>query len=229
MIEEFHMQEIPRKESLINQLEVILASCKGEKINLCYAMYKLIEQASPEDVSELLQFAAEIFDVTESCEKIFAEAFINENEESYLKSRYGNLADEMLKTLISDNPIKADFYKGVWDIVNNPFFKDEKARVFAFYYIFIDSRIPYFHLDQGLKMSNEDFQLHVKKLVKKKAKIRFIIVREFPQKTEEASLLLQEIDSEESLEDRTILMSCLISEFRRREKLLKDQIQYYKS
>lgn len=217
------------KVSLQDRIETILASGKGTKINLCYAIYKLIEQASPADAPRLLQFTAEIIDTIESSEEISTGTFISTNEEEVLKDRYGELVDGMLKLLINDNPEEMDFYEGIWSIVNNPVLKDERARVFAFYYILIDSRIPYFHLEQGLKMANEDFQRRIKRLTKKLAKIRFILVRDFSQRTEGASLLVQELNSENSFEDQVILMSWLLSEFRRREQRLMNRLRDYRS
>jgi len=217
-------QELSNKDSIKNKIKTALASCTGEKINICYAMYKLIERGSPEDIPDILQFSAEIYDKIETCGKILAKAYINKNEVEELKAHYGDVVDEMLKTLINDNLTKSEFYRLLWDITQNPFFKDEKSRVFAFYYIFIDKRIPYFQLDQGLKMTDADFKNRIIMLSDKMAKIRFIIAREFTQRTEEASLILQEIDSEENSVDRAILMSYLIGLFRQNESILREHL-----
>jgi hypothetical protein len=225
MTNESNHQQDSDKETLKIQIETLLASCNGEKINICYAIYRLIEKGLPEDIPDILQFTADIYDKVESCEKIFAEAYINKNEVEVLKSHYGEVVDEMLKSLINEDLIELEFYKKLWDTIKNPFFKDEKSRVFAFYYILIDKRMPYFHLDQGLKMTSIDFTMRAQKLSNKAAKIRFILAREFSQRTEEAFLILQEIDAEEETEDRAVLMAHLIALFRQREAALMEAFQ----
>ena len=73
------------------------------------------------------------------------------------------------------------------------FFPDHAAKTFAFYYILIDRRIPYFELTEGYLMENDAFKRLYHDYAEEVCKIRYILSTDMKQKTERASLVLKEL------------------------------------
>ena len=84
------------------------------------------------------------------------------------------------------------------------FFPSEASKIFAFYYIIMDSRVPYFELKQGYEMSNESYRRLRLKHATTLKRVRYILNADFNQKTERASLLLDELGAEMPREDTTV-------------------------
>jgi hypothetical protein len=207
---------------LIRQIDTTLALTKGERIDVCYALYKVITQAEAKDQSALLQHTAEVFGEAESSEEIEIDGFIPVNERKQMEQRLGKMTNAMLVHLVQENLPEDTFYTRLWELINNPVFRDEKAKAFALYYVLIDRQIPYFQLPEGLKMANEDYRDSRRRLRRSCQRIGFILARDFGQRTEEADILLREIKSAKEA-DQVVLMVEVLSHFRAdmelREKL----------
>lgn len=59
-------------------------------------------------------------------------------------------------------------------------------------------------------------------------KIQFILSSNFSQKTEEASLIIDELINAKSYEDQIILMTCILNTMRNDEKKLRRLLQQLK-
>ena len=200
-------------DDLKKEIDTTLSLADGERINICYALLKIVEKGSEKDRPELLRHTAESFDDAESSKEIKIEAFITQDERLQLKKRYGDLIDEMFELVLRDNLPEKEFYVSLWQVLNNPILRDEPARAFALYYILIDRRTPYFHLDQGLKMADDDWKGMMQRLRRPRAKVRFILATSFAQRSEEADLLVKELDALKAA-DRAGLMGSIIFQLR---------------
>lgn len=206
------MSEYPALSQLQAEIDTTISLGRGTEINTCFTLYKIIERANPADKGALIQHAAEGFDSAESSEEIEIDSFINATEEKQLQEKYGDLVDEMLKLLLDENPPEDQFYQALGDLLLNPILRDEKSRAFALYYFLIDKRLPYFHLESGLRMSDEDWRITNQRLSKQKTKIRFILATDFSQRSEKADLLLKELDAVERHEERVTLLGYIVHE-----------------
>ena len=202
---------IPQSDDFVKQIDTTLALAKGEKVNICYALLKIIESAPEQDQPALLRHTTESYESAGSSQEISIDDYITKNEESAIRKKYGGLINNMLEVLIEENREESEFYAHLWSLINNPILRDDKDRAFALYWLLIDKRLPYFRLEEGFKMSNEDYRSSMLRLRRDRARIRFIMSREFDQKTERADLILKQID-EASGSDRVILMSEVIKQ-----------------
>jgi hypothetical protein len=209
---------------LRKEIDVMLSSIHGSQVNICYALYKIISKAEDKEKPKLLRYVAEVYEYIDSTKEISIDAFITENEKEQLKDRYGNLVDEMLALLLKENLIEDDFYIRLWTLLQNPIFEEEKICAFVCYYILIDRRIPYFHLDQGLRMTKEDYEGLIEKLRKQRAKLRFILASKFEQIAEESDLILKELDKVDYVE-KVSLMSYIIWRMRTDTKEIIDRVR----
>jgi hypothetical protein len=192
------------------EVDAILALTKGNAINISYALFKTLNGVSSEEQPRLLQYIAEHFGHIESCDEIPIDVFINGDELSALKSQYSKVVDSIFEMILQSRLSVYDFYAALnSQIIHNNIFKDEKSKSFALYWILIDRRIPYFQLDQGLKTSNEEWQAISRRLNIEKQRVSFILASDFSQKSEEADLLLKEIDSKEE-QERVYLLGYIL-------------------
>ncbi|TDL06452.1 hypothetical protein EUA04_17180 [Mycolicibacterium obuense] len=202
-------------DRLLREIEGIFVFGEGRIVNKCYAAFELLEQFSDASRPKAVQATAEWIDNAESSKEIQVPVFINSNEQADLESRFGPVVDQLLDLILSDNHSVVDFYGELWNLVQNPIFHDRKAKAFAFYWVMIDKRLPYFQIGPGYRMTEEEWRAATKRVSKKLAKLRFILAKDFRQKSEEASLLLQELDEMTDLEERIRALSYLIFYLRR--------------
>jgi hypothetical protein len=191
----------------------ILEHGKGSKVDRATSIVQLIQQAPGHNRGSLLRMACENWDTAESDNSVILPSLVSEDDVKQLKEKNGKLVDSLLEGIIAGNPSEDDFYQRLWEVINSAVFHEEKVRYFALYWVLIDMRIPYFCLSEGISMSNDRYKELSNKLGMRRAKIRFVAKRSFDQKTQQASLLLEELD-QVSGEERVVLMAYLITLFK---------------
>jgi hypothetical protein len=192
------------------EIDRILIRGEAKPINKCYATYEVVERADAELRGKLLEYVGELFELVESTSETRLDEKILDAERDLLRDKYSRLVDTMFEMELAENPAETEFYEWMWGMINNPAFPDEKARVFAMYWVMVDGRIPYFHLEQGLRMADEDWRATGKALERERNKVRFILYSSFEQRSEQADLVLKELDALVRLEDRVRLMGYAI-------------------
>jgi hypothetical protein len=202
-------------------LKNLLERGSGSSASIACAVLDVITTASSDAIPDLLKYAAEQFKLVESANDVPVPEKIPESDLPALQRQYGTVGDSMLFSLIFKNPDEVTFYKGLWDIVQNPFFQDTRAKGYTLYNLLIDNRLPYFPVRaDALRMAEEEYQRRLKSLEQRQsiAKIRFLLAREFEQSTQQADELLRHINEETEHGNQVVLMTFLIREVERRTK-----------
>ncbi|HIW41121.1 MAG TPA: hypothetical protein H9743_03125 [Candidatus Mediterraneibacter vanvlietii] len=194
------------KQSIIE----ILKNYSGSKEDIAYLIYNnAIINSGNEPLAMALFF--EISEEIESNNKKHAEKVFSEEEKYQLTLTYGKMIDGALEALLRRGLSKADFYGELWSFINeSKMLSDKKLKAFTLYYLWIDVRLPYFELEDGIKMSNEDFIDISKNLTEEIKRIRFILNTPTDQKTERASRLVNMIENLVSQEEKTVLMAHIL-------------------
>lgn len=194
------------KQSIIE----ILKNYSGSKEDIAYLIYNnAIINSGNEPLAMALFF--EISEEIESNNKKHAEKVFSEEEKYQLTLTYGKMIDGALEALLRRGLSKADFYGELWSFINeSKMLSDKKLKAFTLYYLWIDVRLPYFELEEGIKMSNEDFIDISKNLTEEIKRIRFILNTPTDQKTERASRLVNMIENLVSQEEKTVLMAHIL-------------------
>lgn len=126
--------------------------------------------------------------------------------------RCGTLVEGILDKLMSDRMDENDFYRAVWDeIQESRYFEQENEKVYAMYEIWSDGRIPYYKMPEGIRMGNEEFAERIKNNLDQIRKIIFVLNSKFAQKTEKSSLLLEILDSLETEEDKAVILAQILA------------------
>jgi len=184
----------------------------GTGINRAHAVRQIISQAPLRNSAYLLRQACEVWG-GKTTEETELEQVIGEDECKQFKERLGKLVDTILEGLIKANPTETEFYERLWATITSPVFQSEREQAFALYWVIIDKRTPYFEVGEGVSMPNEKFRTINKRLAKERARIRFTSKREFEQKTQRASVLLNQLLAVDG-DDRIVLMVSLLDELK---------------
>lgn len=186
-------------EECKSYIDKVLREGKGEPFDISDYLYQGLTQLDIQDQPEAFQYICELFGTVESSESFGIVTSAYRNKEDILRSQYGSLVNSLIELYIKRNVEENDFYFGLWNnIMASGLFPQDEEKMFALYFILIDKRIPYFHLDPAslYSLSNERFKQIKSDNIKAIQKIRFILKANFSQKTERASALLAEFGIE---------------------------------
>lgn len=206
------------------------ATYSGNRFEICYDIYTGLMSNDESDRIELLDYACRNFGIKDSDGSFFpCGSGISKKEINDLKEEYGQTVDTLLDTLlqkaIKTNMSTSMFYENVWNlIIQNPIFSTKIEKVFALYYILIDARIPYYPINLGLEMNNSEFRNLIDICEEDIQKARFVLAVDFPQKTMEASNLIDIIMSQDDYKKQVVIMSRILLELRDRNKKLLDSL-----
>lgn len=188
----------------------LLRTLQGREINICGEIYPILVD-SREQGAELLQFFCENAEgITSTEEREAYHKFTEEETLDYTK-RYGKIVDGILENLLQQKLPKTAFYTELWKkITLAELFENEKAQIFALYYIWIDARIPYFELPESICLKKEEYRQITEKLRGKIQEARFILASDFKQWTEVSYLLMKLLNTVEDETEKAVLLSCIM-------------------
>lgn len=187
-----------------------------DKISVCAWLYNLMEnnRLNSQDSANVFQFFLEHADDIDSDESDVVKAQYSKEDLDHLEEEYGKLTDAILEKTLIKGVSKAVFYQQLWNgMVYSSLFDTIDSKIFFIYYIWIDVRIPYFELNDGLKMSDQEFKKISQNVLEDIKKARFIIrTNKFKSRTEQAAVLLELIDSyEDNEKERTVLFAHIVN------------------
>lgn len=213
----------------------LLSSFNGEFIDCCYTICNWCDEKEYDfkQQSYCLEVLCNNYGKIKSTETEVIKSYISKEKNEELTKNYGKFVDEILNTNLHkayhNGYSSEEFYETLWiGLCNSGIIASIIERAFAMYYIAIDRKVPYFYLKKGVLMSNEDYQRCLLENDITIQKIRFILYSDFSQKTEEASLIIDELIDAKSYEDQIILMTSILNTMRNDQKRMHKLIQQLK-
>lgn len=213
----------------------LLSNFQGEFIDCCYMICQWCDEREYdlEQQSYCVKVLCDNYGKIKSTETEIIKSFISNDQKEILIKNYGRFVDEVLNTTLhkayQHGYLNDEFYQTLWiGLCNCGIITTLAERAFSLYYIAIDRKIPYFYLKKGVLMSNEEYQHCLLENDEAIRKIRFIIYSDFSQKTEEASLIIDELINAKSYEDQIILMTSILNTMRNDQKRMRKLIQQLK-
>lgn len=202
----------------------------GSRFEICYDIYRDLKSCQEQDRMELLSYACNNFGIKDSNGSYIPEpSGVSQSVIDALKDEYGQIVDALLDSLLQ-RAMKAEmpaleFYTNIWNlVVQNPIFSTDAEKAFALYYILIDDKIPYFPISTGLEMENSEFRSLIEECEESIQKAKFVLAVDFPQKTMEASNLIDIILSQNDYKKQVIVMSRIVSDLRNKNRKLLDAV-----
>ncbi len=176
----------------------------------CSAVWSLILDKDEEERERYFTFFlrdVDLFDMNiedESQEKL------NELQDSFLKVK--DLERRIIKSLISKNPTEENFYRHLWEKINDSLlFPNPTSQISFLACLWSDIRIPYFQLEEGLLMDNERYQAILEELSPYIKKVNFILSTDLKQRTQRASLLMKIAEEINDKENVTVFWAYILS------------------
>lgn len=200
------------KNDYKKEIERLLKTLKGERINICAEIYRCIIEAT-ENQEQLFRYFLEISEDIEGDTEgdTEAEQAFTKGERLDCKEQYGKIVDGILEKILLQRKTPDEFYEELWKSINSKdVFETEKSRMFALYYVWIDARIPYYQLEDGLNIDKETYVATVKKVSEKARHARFILCCGLKQWTEVTSQLCKLLDETENEIEKCVLLANIL-------------------
>ncbi len=214
------MGEKLKCDNIQQNILTILQTASGSRVDIAYAIYNQIVCSGNRKAENLAFFLEHSENVESSNETHIEKVYSEEDKYQYIKD-YGKVIDGTLEALIKKNYEKEKFYDELWLFIEeNPLLDSEKLKAFALYYIWIDARVPYFKLDAGIKMPNDEYIKIRKNMLNDIKKARFILNCPTAQKTERASRLVKMLDNLSEEKEKAVFMAQILKLADRSEMLL---------
>ena len=198
------------KSDYKKKIEWLLKTLKGEQVDICAEIYRCIISA-PENQAELFQFFLEISEDIDSAGDEEARQVFTRGECLDYRDRYGKIVDGILEKILLQRKKANEFYEELWKLINSEdFFDTEKSRIFALYYVWIDARIPYYELKDGLSIDKETYVATAQKISEKIRHARFILCCGLKKWTQVSSLLCELLDETENEIEKAVLLATIM-------------------
>lgn len=206
----------------MDKIEEMLHHYTGSSINMCY---KIVEEMESEELchqAETVLNFCDIYGLVEPSGKEKLPEYIGKDSLDELVQRYGDYINSLLDTTLKKAYLtsmgKEEFYRVLWEsIAGTDFLSGVEEKAFALFFIAIDQRVPYFQLEPGLTMTNNDFRKYQIENWDVIRKMSFIIQQKFSQRTEESSLLLNELDGLKDQNARAVVLAIVLKIIRDKE------------
>ncbi len=213
---ESKLYESTKNQPFAEWLRDVLGKVKGEKIDVAAMIYTRIQQDN--DPQDAFRYFLENADEIVSTEEEELEQSFTAAELQKLQKKCMPLIEGILESLLSENASKEEFYNRLWTdgICKNTLLQNDNERIYALYRIWQDIRIPYFQLEEGMKMSNEAYMECSDRNAYLIKKAFFIVGASFSQRTQQSDLLLRVLSECESDEDKVVVMAQILGYVERR-------------
>ncbi len=192
-------------ESNRNAILKLLNTSKGEAFDICAAAFHII--CSSESQETTFRYFLEEGINAKSDESVEVDAYFTSSSIQKLKDNCEDLVDGILNKLVRANLGESEFYRKLWLLIqNNDIFSTIDEKIYALYSVYSDCRIPYFKLDVGMEMSDEEFANISKSIQDDIKKAIYIFNLGLEQKTEVAYHLMNLLNSYKSIREQSVLL-----------------------
>lgn len=196
-----------------------LANYSNSIGDFCFHYYEnYIEENSKEQA--LKNFIKLLNWDKESEETLELEKVLPEDEYQQITTAIAPITQKILDNLVIKNLNEHDFYEALFEKITDSIIFSKNETVCTTIILLVDGRIPYFELDEAVKMDEEEFQSISKSIEEQIKKAYFIIEYGYEQKTEIASQLHKLIEKQTDEKNKIVLLSNIIGYFDKKFELL---------
>lgn len=197
-----------------NKVDEILMTYEGNDTDLCYYIFNTLNNS--ENPGYDLEYFIEKIRTQESNKTYSLEKKFSNYELAQLDSFYSKYIEGLLLVIVKKAHLskwdKKKFYNFLWEkISTDSYFEKDKEKSFALFKVAQMPLMPYVELESPMSMSDEKFGEILEKNENSIIKIRHILSLDFMQKTETASLIVDEIQKGQSYEDKSVIMAVVLS------------------
>ena len=206
--------EIPERSSSGNKgmIDVLLRLHTGMPYDITSQIYEIVA-LNEQDAVVLTRYACENYGLVNSSDEMSVPSQgISIDDLRRMSDKFVDIIEAYAKSLIRQNLDEDQFYSTMWAFVNNSIFSSDMEKKFAFFALLSNPYAPYFRMEPGLKMSNEDWAVTRDRVRRDTLKIAFALRRQYDQRSEQADSVLSVILSHEDRGERAALMAQVIGQ-----------------
>lgn len=185
-------------EEIISEYSKLLSEPSENYEAFCRAIWGFImsrEEEEREQYFTVLLSKIDLSTIVEETE-LFEDLPLQQNN-GLIQNIIGNLAKQ--------NMSEESFYHKLWEkIQDNILFPDEDEQIYFLSCLCKSNLIPYFQLDDGISMENDEYRDRLKKMNALLKKADYIMYAPLEQKTQRASLLMDLAQQITDQRDKTV-------------------------
>ena len=151
---------------------------------------------------------------------------IYHTKEEYEKliKKASSVMSGILENLVESKPTEDEFYKQLYEFISMKYlFNDDEDRLGAILFLINSPFIPYYLLDSGIKMEEEEFRELTKASYPYLTKLVFILNSRVQQRTETSSLIIKVFDEIKDERLKAVLMANFIGYYEYRIQVAERQ------
>lgn len=194
-----------KPEEIINEYQQLLSIQYENYEAICRKLWAFImkqEEDEREQYFTVLLSEMDLYTVVEET-KPFEDLSLQKNN-GLIQSIIGNLAKQ--------NMSEKMFYHKLWEkIQDNILFPDEDEQIYFLSCLWKSNLIPYFQLDDGIRMENDEYRERLKKMSALLKKVDYMMYAPLKQKTQRASLLMDLAQQITDERDKTVFWAYTLS------------------
>ena len=197
------------------KLMSLISTYEGRDIDLCYYVFESLKGLSKQDSAQGLKL-------------FFEEIKVLEDDLKQYHKIYAKYINELLNTLVKkahlNNWTVDEFYNVLWEIlINDRMFNEDNVCAFVILCLAQSPLLPYVELGKPVEMDNDKFSSLIQAQMMSIQKIQHILGLGLEQKTEVASLILDELLQVQDREKQIVLLAVIFDE------VLKDKLKNLQS
>lgn len=190
-------------EHYTNLFNEFLHETKGTHFSIAHEIYKIITSYPDEEQLDALIAICEIYGKIKPTSSARLCSSPYQENLADIKEKIGSIVKSKFDSYVNKNYHRRAFYKKCYSyIFTGKTLKEESSRIFALYMLLIDMRIPYYPYSKNsiYKMQEERFGELLEATSQERKLIKNYIYRLFPQKTMQASAILDVMGIKQPLE-----------------------------
>lgn len=200
----------------LKEIKDYLSACSGKIMNVYYELYKIVEQMNENEQPAAIKFICEHIDSidSDSSYEVTKDYYTDEQlkrisqkfAETNLHGKISSLAEKSAKEKLPP----AEFYTLLWSKMKQTY-KTKRERALLLYELTKNDLIPYKAVGTGLSMSNEEYRQILTDIGEELlGETEYILALDYEQKTQSASLLVDNLIKLNDRSKQSVYMSMII-------------------
>lgn len=199
-------------------IDPIMRRSDGRVVDVFFELFTLLSSLEKDIQVSAFQYICENIkdvDYTEDNRIAIKKYYTAEQIKKYIpriKERFTNEMTAILYDASKNKLSSEEFYKKIWLLINsNKICKNKREKALATFFFVDSDLIPYRAVGQGISMTDDEYSSIIDSLDTDLVKDMGLIMQiEYKQKTNRASLLVEKLDSLNTLEEKAVFLSMIL-------------------
>lgn len=209
-------------------LRTYLSTCSGNVLDVFYEIYQIIKEVGPDEQPKAIMCFLELMMSTDSdashrvTKKYYTDVQRDRIMKKFLKKGVQQMISEEASAMAQADAQPLEFYRSVWGKLR-ALCRSDRESAFALFLLADNDLVPYRPVGIGISMSDEKYMTIAKRLQETIfPDSQYILRLHYEQKTQTASLLVDQLLSLKDRASQAVYMTMLIDEI---EENIKERLR----